>query len=70
MKKLILDPDFVPCTPVVGEETLGGFPSNWNITRTREWVGEKLEQVELSVVPIIVWQKPGAWVSRSCRHII
>lgn len=52
MKKLKENPDFIPCTPVEGDEMLGGFPFNWNITRATEWICQNADQVELSVVQV------------------
>lgn len=52
MKELKEKRDFVPCIAVPGDEMLGGFPFNWNISRAAEWVGDNLDQVELSVVQI------------------
>jgi hypothetical protein len=52
MKKLKANTDFIPCTPVVGDEMLGGYPFKWNVTRATEWIEQNLEQVELSVVQV------------------
>ncbi|GKW45319.1 hypothetical protein [Planococcus sp. NCCP-2050] len=52
MRKLKENPNFKPCEPVVGDETLGGYPFRWNITRAASWIEENLDQVELSVVQI------------------
>ena len=52
MKELKANGDFIPCKPVPGDEMLGGFPFNWNITRTAAWIAENLDLVELSVVQI------------------
>lgn len=52
MNELKENPHFLPCTPVAGDEMLGGFPFNWNITRATEWIDENRDQVELSVVQV------------------
>lgn len=52
MAKLKENPDFIPCTPVVGDEMLGGYPFRWNVTRAAEWIENNLEEVELSKVQI------------------
>lgn len=52
MKRMKENPDFIPCTPVPGDEMLGGFPFNWNISRALEWIDVNLEEVELSVVQV------------------
>ena len=52
MKNMKENPGFIPCIPVVGDETLGGFPFNWNVTRASEWIKANLDQVELSVVQV------------------
>ena len=56
MKELKENPTFVPNVPVVGDETLGGYPFGWNITRASAWVQENLEGVELSLVQV---EPPG-----------
>ena len=43
---------FIPCEPVLGDETLGGYPFRWNITSAAAWIEENLDQVELSVVQL------------------
>lgn len=52
MKKLKVNPDFIPCTPVVGDEMLGGYPFKWNVTKAAEWIEKNLDAVELSVVQV------------------
>lgn len=59
MRKLKVDPGYVPCTPVGGDEMLGGFPFNWNISRAAVWIEENPEAVELSVVQVGP-SEPGA----------
>ena len=57
MKELKENPAFIPNVPVVGDETLGGYPFSWNITRASAWIEENQDQVELSVVQV---GEPGA----------
>ena len=52
MGKLKENLSFTPCVPVVDDETFGGFPFTWNITRVQCWVEENLDQVERSVVQV------------------
>ncbi|MCP2033591.1 hypothetical protein L1279_000574 [Planomicrobium sp. HSC-17F08] len=52
MAKLKENPDFIPCTPVVGDEMLGGYPFKWNVTRATEWIEKNLDKVELSTVQV------------------
>lgn len=52
MKELKVNPAFISCKPVPGDEMLGGFPFNWNVSRALEWIQENLDVVELSVVKI------------------
>ena len=52
MRELKENPRFIPCAPVVGDETLGGYPFRWNITTASAWIKDNLDQVELSVVQV------------------
>lgn len=52
MRELKENPGFIACEPVAGDETLGGFPFRWNITRASAWIAEHLDEVELSVVQV------------------
>jgi hypothetical protein len=44
--------------PVEDDEMLGGFPFNWNITWTTEWIGKNTDKVNQSVVKV---GPPGPW---------
>ncbi|RAZ69645.1 ParB N-terminal domain-containing protein [Planococcus maitriensis] len=59
MAKLKENPNFIPCVPVVDDETFGGFPFTWNITRAESWIEENLDQVERSFVQVAL-PSPGA----------
>lgn len=52
MKKFKENPNFIPCTPVIGKETLGGYPFRWNITAASAWIEKNMNQVELSTVHV------------------
>lgn len=52
MRKLKEYSNFIPCEPEIGDEILGGYPFNWNVTAVSAWIEKKLNQVELSTVQV------------------
>ena len=52
MRKLMENPDFFPCTPVLEDELFGSYPFKWNITAATTWIEKNLNQVELSTVQV------------------
>ncbi|MBX0313296.1 hypothetical protein [Planococcus glaciei] len=72
MAKLKEEPDFIPCTPVMGDEMLGGYPFKWNVTQAA-LIEKNLDKVELSTVQV---NPPGpgagsaAWMKTSYQKRI
>jgi hypothetical protein len=46
MKRMKLDPAFVPCEPVEGEEVFANGVIRWNISKMQEYIDAHPEEVE------------------------